>query len=292
MATDANKMNEDLNKKSASPRKLIEDCVSYLKNEAKIGDACKSTRLRLIHFITQKDLFSSELVAYFANDNPESLYDILPSDPSQVAVLKKVLNALRTIELAVNVLEQFHVDPNRYTLAMVFEALMALSRAMLQTYEAMDLINQSGPEIQFIIGPQLNTLLPQLAATYEWVAKTNLPEAKNIGEQAGSLIKKMPASQHNEDESLGQLSVLIYDLPAYFEEINRIISSDDFKSNTSSAYDQANRADQAERLQKKLKKLSKSTTLHIGVDAARVGLDLLAIKTDLGRSYSSLSHKA
>ncbi|HGF1461868.1 TPA: Dot/Icm T4SS effector SidH [Legionella pneumophila] len=207
-------------------KRTIETYIIYLKEDLKIADTCKTIKDGLLKSITDKTHFSEELAAYFERDNPNVPFKVNTTDPTQVAVLKKLLNALENAEKSFRAIENIDISRDRYTAMIAKDAVMVSYKAVHEIYAALQLINHSNSDIQDIVGPHIQKLLPQMALASKALGNfaPEHPE-ESAGAVLAGVVNMLPTEKPTESESLGKLSNLIFELPHYFEELQKLIAT-------------------------------------------------------------------
>ncbi len=81
-------------------REFFEWLVTFLRVDMQLSAICHSTHEKLLAYLADDKLFAKELTKHFAGREANVAFAISIKDPSQVAVLKKVLNALLHAEKA------------------------------------------------------------------------------------------------------------------------------------------------------------------------------------------------
>lgn len=214
--------------------RTIERVVIYLKEDLKLADTLQETREKLLKSITDKSYFSESLVAYFVKKDAGP-YVISPDDPSQVAVLKKILNSFADAERTFRAIEQLNIDPK--TGGQVFKVanLVGLGEVaktaelvigvgkiyydnISKVYAALQLLNHANADIQNIVGPHLQALMPSLAlAQNKLDALTPSFPAESAGVFFAEVAKEVP--KHSQDENSWVAS-----LPSYFAQLQKIVA--------------------------------------------------------------------
>ena len=200
--------------------------VIYLKHDLKIADACKSTREQLLEYITNKEFFSEELVTHFVRTAPNIPFAISTTDPSQVSLLKKLINCLEHSEKALRAVENLNVRQDRYKAGIIYDAAKISYNAIHEIYAAIQLINHSSADIHNIVGPHLSALMPKIALASKALGQFT-PEhpEESAGALLADVMKKLPTEKHSEAQSLENLSSMIFEIPHYLEELQKIVST-------------------------------------------------------------------
>jgi|GEM_PF-4500573 len=208
-------------------RRLIEDYVIWLNNDLKLSTTCDDVRGSLLSSLTNGNYFSDELSAYFKN-NTSSSFDVSSRDPAQVVVFKKMLNALQNTASVLRDIENINIQSDRSAAGLGSETLGKLSNAVHELYAVVQLINHSVPDFQIIIGPSISKLLPKIALASEGM---NALSSKTTGKAAGDVMGKMtamlPETAETGNEGVTRLNQQIFQLPHYFEELQKFISTQD-----------------------------------------------------------------
>ncbi|WP_156812296.1 hypothetical protein [Legionella tunisiensis] len=224
--------------------------------------------------MNNEDYFSSELRDYFKKDEKGD-YKLSPTDPSQVAVLKKLVNALAHAETGLRGIEQIDLHKDRSQLGIDVELVRAVRVTVNEIYTTLQLINQTTPDVQNIVGPQLNALLPRVALVADRLQEFTVkkveafvPEkaremlspsanSQTKGVALATAIEMLPSNPRSDKESIATLTSLIYALPNYFERLqNKLLSDPQLKETTSSEDYQAKMIERANAAQKDLESLA------------------------------------
>lgn len=242
-------------------RRTFENYIIYLKEDLKLSNTCKIIKDNLLQSITNKTYFSEELISYFNRDNPNTPFTIDSTDPTQVAALKKIINALGHAEEAFKAIETTKINRDRYTTSILSETARVSYKAINELYSAFQLLNHSSSDIQNIVGSHVQKLIPKIALASKALEKFT-PEhpEESAGVILGELVGILPTQLITETECLGNVSRLIYDLPHYFEQLQKLIdtgaSGIATKSITSAEAYQAAMINNAKKIQKDIEKLS------------------------------------
>ena len=202
--------------------RFLELWIIWFKEELKIADLCKAVKSNILSSLTNTELFSEEYGPYFDRVNPNVPYAIQPTDPTQIAVIKKIINALEHTEKVMRAVEQLDINRDRFKAGIAIDAFSICYHAVDEAYAALQLINNSSADIQNILSPHLKTLLPQLALASEQL-KNYAPQhpGEIAGAGLGQIVRMLPRKEHTQDEALGHLSTFIYQLPIYFSHCRR-----------------------------------------------------------------------
>lgn len=207
-------------------RRTIEAHIIFLRQDCKMADSCKSIREQLLESITDKKYFSEELAAYFVKEDANKPFAISSTDPSQVAVLKKILNSLEHTEKVLRAVENLDVSRDRYTAGVIVDAAKISYHAINELYSAIQLLNHSNSDIQTIVGPHFKALMPQIAVASKALGQLTpgQPE-ESAGILLASAVKMLPTEKQSKDQSLESISNLIFEIPHYLEELQKLVST-------------------------------------------------------------------
>ena len=213
----------------------LEKYIIQFKEDLKIAETCKNIRTSILDAITKGEYFSSELAEYFVRDNEKAPFKVSPTDPTQVAVLKKLLNALENVEKAISRIENLDINRDRYKIGIYRDLIKAGYNAVHEVAGALELINHSSSDIQEIVAPHIKELMPKIAlatsalkkftpsgseASEEYVS----PEER-VGQFVGGAIQQLPHAKYTKDQSLENLSTFIFDLPRRFEALQKLVAT-------------------------------------------------------------------
>jgi hypothetical protein len=207
-------------------RRVLEGCIIFLKEDLKLAEAFKSAKDNLLHSINNKTYFSEELADYFKRDNEHLAFVIEATDPSQVALLKKLINSLENAEQILGEVERFNIARDRYSVEMAYEATRIIYKALSKVGATLDMLNQSNIDIQHIIEPHIQGLMPRLALASKTLEQFSpkYPE-ESAGTLLAGLVKKLPTERPDESQSREYLSQFIFELPHYFEELQKMVAT-------------------------------------------------------------------
>lgn len=278
-------------------KRHIEYYVIYLKEDLKIADTFNAIKTTLLDTITKNDYFSEELAAYFVKTNPQIPFHVLPTDPSQVAVLKKLINAFEHAEKALRSVENINIDRSRYTVGLYTDVAKVSYQVIHEIYAALQLINRSNSDIQEIIAPHINQLMPKMAAVFNALEQFAPGHAEErTGKGVADLIKMLPEEKYTRKQSFEKISHLIFDLPHYFEELQKLIATGDAgvrtKSITSTKEYQAAMAKKAKDTQEYFEKLSTKSGIAALPSYLVIVKRLLAHSSELLNTGAPLTKQA
>lgn len=208
-------------------KRLLESYIILLKEDLKIADTCQIIKNALLEEITDNSYFSEDLTPYFVIEDREKPFVISPTEPTQVAVLKKFLNILTSTEKTMRALENIDIDKTRYTAGMVKDITKNIPNVINEFYEVLQLINHSSVDIQKIAGPYLNSLLPtimvasELLSQYTAATKAPLEEAGNLVSQA---ISSLPEKEITAKKGIENISTFIVEVPQMFQKLQLLIT--------------------------------------------------------------------
>jgi hypothetical protein len=129
--------------------RTLESYMIYLTQDLKIADTCKSINNDLLKGITDKTHFYDEMAKYFTREYPNTPFFINETDPTQVALLKKIINSLENAERVFRQIENLDINRERWTVEIMTDTVRIGYGAV---DEALQLINHSNAEIQEIVG--------------------------------------------------------------------------------------------------------------------------------------------
>ncbi|MFJ1267732.1 hypothetical protein ACD661_04055 [Legionella lytica] len=204
----------------------LEKYIIQFKEDLKIADTCKTIRTSILDAITKGEYFSPELTAYFVRNDEKAPFKVSSTDPSQVAVLKKLLNALENVEKAISGVENLDIKRDRYKIGIYKDLAKAGYNAVHEVAAALELINHSSSDIQEIVAPHIKDLMPKMAFAANALGQFT---PSNPEESAGALlagaIQQLPHAKHTKEKSLENLSTFIFDLPRRFEALQTLVAT-------------------------------------------------------------------
>lgn len=278
-------------------RRKYEWLVIWLKEDLKIADTCKMVRENLLTLINNPDYFSPEVKARFVKEGKQD-YSISPKDPAQVAVFKKLLNALTHAETGLRALEEVDLNKDNFNPTIISGVVKAAFKTIDEIYTTLQLINESGPEIQTILAPNVNALLSRMTLINGKIQEytPSKPEARS-GAILAEAVNLLPTNPRTEQENLAGLSNMIYSLPSYFEYLQNLIptSSSDIvtKSVTSAEEYQALMIKRANEARQTFEALaSKNSAFTLLPSCLSIGKALIEHSIDLMNVGAPLTKKA
>ncbi|WP_133135352.1 hypothetical protein [Legionella rowbothamii] len=204
----------------------LEKYIIQFKEDLKIADTCKNIRTSILDAITQGEYFSPELAAYFVRDDEKAPFKVSSTDPSQVAVLKKLLNALENVEKAISRIENLDIKRDRYKIGIYTDLAKAGYNAVHEVAAALELINHSSSDIQEIVAPHIKDLMPKMAVAANALGQfTPSKPEESAGALLAGAIQQLPHAKHTKEQSLENLSTFIFDLPRRFEALQKLVAT-------------------------------------------------------------------
>ncbi|CAM4494124.1 MAG: hypothetical protein LEGION0403_FIIPPAGN_00492 [Legionella sp.] len=204
----------------------LEKYIIQFKEDLKIADTCKNIRTSILDAITQGEYFSPELATYFVRDDEKAPFKVSSTDPSQVAVLKKLLNALENVEKAISRIEHLDIKRNRYKIGIYKDLVKAGYNAVHEVAAALELINHSSSDIQEIVAPHIKDLMPKMAVAANALGQfTPSKPEESAGALLAGVIQQLPHTKHTKEQSLENLSTFIFDLPRRFEALQKLVAT-------------------------------------------------------------------
>lgn len=215
-------------------RNSVESIVILLR-ELKTAETCRIFRDFLLETLTENSYFSSIFLAYFPA-NRLLPFEVSASDPLQVSGLKKIINALDTAYKSFREIESINLNETRSTLSISSDFVTRAYKAAEGLYEALHLINSSGFEIKALIGPHIARILQQLPFTEKDESPNQKSKKKlhqyipeNIEQKMVdtlvATIKELPDEKLAENEGPAKLSKLVFNLPFYFKELQKLLDT-------------------------------------------------------------------
>lgn len=280
-------------------RKKIESCILFLQKDLKLADRCQATRQNIVRYINGP-YFSKELAQYFKQDIDDAKPFIISStDPTQVAVFKKILNALADAANALRAVETVDIGRERFALGVYKDAAKIGYKAIHELYAAIQLLNSSGPEIQTILSPHWQTLLPRLNLALDSL-KAYTPKGQqleaNVGAKFAVAIKMLPDELPTPHQGLENFNHLLFDLPNHFKKIQEFITTFSFdvlkkESVTTEEY-QAAILKKANALQKNFENLTRKNGLGLLPSYLSTMKQLVSLGADIVNAGAPLTKAA
>lgn len=279
--------------------RLLETYIIFLKKDLMLADTCKSISDKLLTSITGGTFFAKELATYFEREDPSKPFKIDPAtDPAQVAILKKLLNSLENTEKTLRAIEDFNISRDRYKIGILKDAIPLVYNAVHQIAATLQEINHSNSDIQTLLAPHINALMPKLALASQSLGQFTPDNIEaSAGAMLGEAVKRLPSEKQTQSQSLETVSSQIYQLPYYFEELQKLITTatSNMTSTSVTGREEYQRA-ATEKAKDLHAEFTKLTTKQNGLTQLpnTVGIirKLLAYSTDLVNSAAPLTTKA
>ncbi|KTD03017.1 hypothetical protein [Legionella feeleii] len=292
-------------------RRKHEWLILWLREDLKIADTCEMVRTNIETLIHNEDYFSPELRAYF-NKDEKGDYKLSPTDPSQVAVLKKLINALAHAEVGLRAIEQIDLHKDRYQLGIDIELVRATRTTVNEIYTTLQLINHTSPDVQNIVGPQISALLPRVALVADKLKEFTVKKVEEFvpenarkmlsssansqtrGAVLATAVEMLPANPRSDKESIESLSSLIYALPNYFERLqSKLLPDTQLKAVTSTEAYQAFMIERANAAKRDLESLANNSgVLSLLPSYLSIAKKLIAYSSDLLNTGAPLTKTA
>lgn len=218
-------------------RERIEYVTTLLKVNLQLSSTCRKAKEALLHSLGDKALFAQELSKYFSGEQDAIPYHITPSDPSQVAVLKKIINALDLAEKGFKSLEDINISSDRSTFRITLEVIPTAYKVVHELYAAVQLLNTSSADVQAMIGPHISGLLPKLGVVSEVLTQFTPETLREPGaalaedpasfsaKAVAAVVAKLPTEVQTGSAGIANVSSLIFSLPQYFEALQAQIDT-------------------------------------------------------------------
>ncbi len=204
----------------------LEKYIIRFKEDLKIAKTCKDIRTNILSAITKGEYFSPELATYFIKEDEKAPFKISSTDPSQVAVIKKLLNALENVEKALSRIENLDIKRNRYKIGIYKDLAKAGYNAVHEIAAALELINHSNSDIQEIVAPHIKELMPKMALAANALEQfTPSKPEESAGALIAGVIQQFPHAKQTKEQSLENLSTFIFELPRRFEALQKLVAT-------------------------------------------------------------------
>lgn len=207
-------------------RKYIESTLIWLKHDLKISQVCQDNYQSLLRQVTDCSVFTPNFCTFFAEPKAGGHFEISDADPSQVIIIKKVLNALNNTKQTFARLEAISLSPDRYTASIIKDIVREGYGAIHQISASLQTLSDSDDAIQNIISPHIASLLPKLQSCLSFIDQ-HRPQAASQAELGANLahaINQLPAevpSQHQQNQMISQL---LLGLPSYLDKLSQLIN--------------------------------------------------------------------
>ena len=218
-------------------RERVEFVTTLLRVDLQLSSTCRKTKEALLHSLGDEALFAKELSRYFAGQENAIPYAITAFDPSQVAVLKKVINVLDLAEKGFKSLEDIDISSARSTLRITLDVIPTAYKVIHELYAAVQLLNTSSADVQAMIGPHISGLLPKLGVVSEALTQFTPDAVREPGaalvedpasfsaKAVAAVVAKLPTEVQTGRAGLANVSSLIFSLPQYFEALQAQIDT-------------------------------------------------------------------
>lgn len=196
-------------------RRTVEAWILWFRVDLKLSNILGSIHDKLSNELVNGELFDDEIADYFANE--QTPYTISGTEPSQVQLLKDLLNKLADAQKTFDIVEQLDLNHNRSQVGIFKDAALEVQGAINKLYPLVELLNQSPAHLQHITNPIQAELMPKisqaLAAIQDQQAAQEAPF--NSVEQAGQSIAQ--AINHLPDNPSGHQAVIseAFAIPKY-----------------------------------------------------------------------------
>lgn len=206
-------------------KEAVKKVIKVLKNELKLAERCAAVRDNILGTITDKAIFSQSIANYFIDKKPP--FPIVAEDPAQVALLKKILNALTHSGQLFERLEK--IDPDKeWMVGIMVDVASVAWDGVNEVYAIFQTLNHSPVEIQAILGPEIAHLLNHCTALSK---KLDELRPAQVGEASiqkfGEWVEMMPTEEHPEGQGVKRLSDAIFTLPRFFEQLHQWLASEE-----------------------------------------------------------------
>jgi hypothetical protein len=218
-------------------RRFFESYVMWFKQDLRLSEVCKSTREKLLTYLTDQNVFLDSITAEFRG-NVRLPFRISANEPPQISSLKKLLNALEHAQSTFESIEDLDINRSRHSLGLTKDAAKLIWDGIHEFYGVLQLVNQGTQDVQMIVGPHLNELMPKLGLALERL-KEYSPErsAEAYGTNFADLVRRMPPSDVTSAATVAHLSNAVARLPHYLEKLQQLINFTEapLKSSTDAA---------------------------------------------------------
>lgn len=256
-------------------RDKLEQYITLLREDLRLSSTCGRAIDTLLKSLRDDTLFANELSQNFKGGE-EIPFNITPSDPSQIAVLKKIINGLALAKNGFKSLEEISIKSDRYTLGIASDIFKTAYTAVHELYGAVQLLNTSSADVQAIIGPHLSGLLPKLGIVSQALTDFTPESLKEPGtalaqdpvnfsaNAIASAFTMLPTNAHEGNAGLAHASSLIFLLPSYFEalqaQIDTGVSQIPLKSTTTAEGYKEAMLERAKKTKERFEKLASSSS--------------------------------
>lgn len=207
-------------------RETIVSNIIWLKEDLQISSTCGAIRDQLLDYLRDEKLFSPLQTAYFdpAIAIPYRMHP--PIDPPKIAVIKKIMNALDAAEKGFKAIENVNVNDDRYVLGLLYDLQKTVRAEAHQLYGVVNLLNETGADVQAIMSPYLSTLIPKLHQLSEGLESHKPSNVIDTTAKAlGSVVNALPTAIHSGPQTLDNLCKLYFELPSHLENLQRLIAT-------------------------------------------------------------------
>ncbi len=226
-------------------RKFLVRVIVWLKADMHFSKKCEAIRDRLLGYLSTGNYFDPSFRRFFDGGVQAIPYKILPDDPTQVASLKKILNAFSEAATGFKHLENLDIRSERYTAGIIKDFALVTYKSIHKLYSAVEMINLGGTDIERFVGPQLSGMVRDLQSvatsldtltseTSEVSEDKHLRlDAKAIRQDPGGMAAKafakvvgfLPEEEQSADKGFENLSHIFFELPKIFEDLRIAIAT-------------------------------------------------------------------
>jgi hypothetical protein len=196
-------------------RNFLEEYLIYIKEDLKISAQCKNLREKIFPLLKSSYL-CAEFGEYINEEIPP--LSVSPTDPTKIACVKKIINALYNLERSVLELENVSLDEERFTLAIGVDAFLLFKPTIDKAAEAIALINEAGEDVLHILEGVTQVLSYCIQELTSHTDASSLDPNK-VGHFIASSLNFLPISERSKEEGLDDICHILFSLPHYLDAL-------------------------------------------------------------------------
>lgn len=207
-------------------RRELETYIIRLKEDLKTADLCRDLRNKICQTVSDPQLFTTEIASQFKAD--QFTYEINNNECSQALLLKQVINTLTKTLASIETIENLDIKRERYEVGIWGSIAVKSSSVINNLYELTQLIDQSPEQLQKLLSPLSDELMPNLSEITAVFSKnineqtSPLTIRENAGQVIGTAVNLLPKTSLGRQQSQQLFVKEIFNLPIYFKQISKI----------------------------------------------------------------------
>ena len=247
-------------------RSALDNTYVLIKADLDLPGACKHAQTNLLTHLRNENIFSSEFSACFSD---ESMLNIMDSDPTQVVSIKKILVALHHLERCLEDINRLDARPERNIISYSADLIITLMSSIAPVIKELNSLHQSSAEIEVFCGDLINPLVSKLNKFVASVSTNDFSKAQN--QSLSFAMRQLQEDKTSEgNQGLEKLSQLIFQLPEYFQTLQKWIDPASLKTLVQD--EPEIRQQKTEAFLKSIEKLSTSSSTSIRSSMSTINL--------------------